>query len=353
MTFYKYDGKFLLDGGKFAISEDCCCGESTCYKLRECDADSNTCNAPCDHPIPDQLTVKLSGLGGDWDGYNGVHVVDWDNACNWSKDLPQLPGGQQTNTLSLYWGGGKWNIGIDGFAIACIIYISQNGIADECAPHGTYSTLVECEDDYGGAPFEDEECVDTDTCEKTTMVAVVSYTDPTSDVVGANEIGVDDDLSTYVFGDVIYYNSICYYFVGPITCPTSPTTMTTWEKFSSCANCNTPNECNDPPCDIADTFTVTISGCAGDFAVFNGVTVLDWVSGCNWGSIELSLGWTGSTWHVGGELDEFGCNLYVKFDDTPDSCDPVGIYSTVAGCTPWACSDGSSCDNSTMVAVVS
>jgi hypothetical protein len=129
-----------------------------------------TCNS-CDPAIPNKLTVTLSGLGGDWDGYNGVHVVDWDNDCDWSKDLPLIAG--QSNTLYLYWGGGKWNIGIDGFAIACIIYISQNGIADECDPYGTYSTLVTCADDAGG--FDpDEECVDTDTCEKTTMVAVVS-----------------------------------------------------------------------------------------------------------------------------------------------------------------------------------
>jgi len=320
MAIYLYDpgtgAKILTEGNAIATHEDCCCGgASTCYKLRECGQDSNTCNT-CDPPIPDTLYVTFSGLGGDFATYNNnTYTLTWSSGCEWTGS----PGGGAT--LSLTWVTSAWDIQL-GIDIDC--YFDMDGPTTSCNPAGGY-TLDGC-----GAG----DCVSTSSCTSSTgATATVSLTDTSSSTLGTGEICVDDDLSTYSYGDVLYYNSKCYYFVGEMTCTGSPTTMTSWVDFADCDACDV--TCNSCSPALKSAYSVEVYFSWSPFNAWNGTYTVTWDgSGCTWsvddpGTLSgyVLLECDGSTeWSVlvwdDGEGDGYYAGVASYSTDGVGDCDP-------------------------------
>lgn len=90
----------------------------------------NTCNS-CDPPIPDTLTVTLSGGTGEFAEENGIHEAQWAFGCTWNF----------YQAGDLRWYGGKWEGNVytsteDPWYATGAYY---EGGTDSCGPKGTYS----------------------------------------------------------------------------------------------------------------------------------------------------------------------------------------------------------------------
>ncbi len=134
-------------------------------------------------------------------------------------------------------------------------------------------------------------------------------------------------------------------FTGSTT-TAGPTTTT--EQVVDCNDC-------DPP--LRETYCVTLSGLAGDFAAANGSWVVTWnpteaargrwESSAIWGGspvegCDVRLRWTGSAWRVDLFVGPF-CTK--SWQNGSDACDPVAAYAELA-CTDAGCADPDSCEDS-------
>lgn len=73
-TYWKRNGKYLKVGGKYAISENCCCGVLGCA-------------LPPD--VPENLTITFTSTNANWDGQSFDLV--WDGVKWFFQDLDALP----------------------------------------------------------------------------------------------------------------------------------------------------------------------------------------------------------------------------------------------------------------------
>jgi len=111
-------------------------------------------------------------------------------------------------------------------------------------------------------------------------------------------------------------------------------------------DCGTACNACDPA--LPATLCVVLSGLAGDFAAYNGLHELPWVTGCHWvveyGDAWVSLTFTGGHWEgsVGADTD---CSIHFAAADG-DDCAPWDAAFAYSSCTVTACTDADSCTDS-------
>lgn len=121
-----------------------------------------------------------------------------------------------------------------------------------------------------------------------------------------------------------------------------------------CEHCIGCNSCEPA---LSWRYTVTIAGCGGSFAVYNGTWSLRWYGGCTWriqdgilSSVELlELYWTGTAWQVRIiTYDPINSGTYFKiWEGGAGRCDPAGTFAeSSCNCDPYyGCTSGS-CESS-------
>jgi hypothetical protein len=115
------------------------------------------------------------------------------------------------------------------------------------------------------------------------------------------------------------------------------------------------NACSPP---LHNTYTITLTGLAGDFVGFNNTFTVTWDSGCYWrwfdlGSNEILLWYDATEWSIIITTDTFTCCM-LTLDGSTNVCTVIGSYSYTTGiytdCS--CCSDTNSCTNSSGAAAI-
>ena len=116
--------------------------------------------------------------------------------------------------------------------------------------------------------------------------------------------------------------------------------------FISCNSCN-------PQLDA--TYTVTLTGVAGDLVDIDGAYTVTWVSHCLWqfddGNILISLIWVTAVttaWQVSiGHIGVANCHKsWETPDGTSDDCDPTADTFAETSCEDSGCDDVDTCEDS-------
>jgi len=258
MTFYLHDGKFLLDDGKFAISEDCCCGDepSGCYKLIPCA--TNDCGS-CDPELYDQYEVTFAGMYNS--SNDGTYVFTKSSmGCYWEATPDDY--------FTLIWDGVS-DYWIETYDTQYTDFLLD---VDECdGPVGTYTV---------------------NTGQGTCSVAPLG-----TNTTVSGEIITDTDLSAT--SGVIRYDEECYTVID--TECSGAISLSGYTDFENCEDCaGLVTTCNNwcgtgagPYVDIPEVFNITFTGLIGDFSGCNNTVRMTYTP--NWEPYWGVCQWHGTT----------------------------------------------------------